>query len=65
MATELEVQVAAEIADFIREQAAKLPPDASLRGLALRSAERWGTVAQTRHLTLLGPEELARQKVAN
>lgn len=53
-----EYAAAAVIAETLRDQAANMPWESPLRGLALRSASRWDRIAQTRPLTLTtAPEQ--------
>lgn len=51
-----ECRAAAKIAETMREQAATMAIDSPLRALALRSAIRWGRVAETQpRLSLVEP----------
>jgi hypothetical protein len=55
-----EYDAARVISTTLWEQAARMPLDSELRGLALRSANRWGDIAQTRPLSLAPPPQLSR-----
>jgi hypothetical protein len=51
-ATTDEYDAAKVIAETLGEQAARMPFDSELRGLALRQAERWSTIAGCRPISL-------------
>ena len=55
-----EYDAAAKIAQCLEEQGARMPLDSPLRGMALRGANRWGDIAQTRPLSLAPPPQLSR-----
>lgn len=41
------------IAETLRDTAAKMPLDSEIRGIALRTAERWHIIAGTRPVSLV------------
>ncbi len=55
-----EYAAAAVIAQTLRDQAANMPLNSPYRGLALRSASRWSTIAGCRPISLASSPEVDR-----